>query len=144
MWLVLKTEQSDLFPEWNVQRIQVRSVDRLPKLKQIGMTTNGVTLSKHLPDLVEAEDCAKLMPYQTKVNIVVLPDNRNELRDFCNLTRDWPIDVRFIEYMPFDANQWQTDGFVRSLKPSPIHHLAHSNALTRLTRTIRIHRKRGV
>jgi cyclic pyranopterin phosphate synthase len=116
-------------------------------LEQIGMTTNGVTLSKQLPDLVEAgmthvnisldsleaekfatmtrrpasyharvmqaiEDCATLLPYKTKVNIVVLPDNRNELQDFCDLTRDWPIDVRFIEYMPFNANEWDTAEFI--------------------------------
>jgi cyclic pyranopterin phosphate synthase len=116
-------------------------------LEQIGMTTNGVTLSKQLPDLVAAgmthvnisldsllpekfaqltrrpatyhakvmqavEDCAKLLPNQTKINCVVLPDNVNELQDFCELTRDLPIDVRFIEYMPFNANEWQTDGFV--------------------------------
>jgi cyclic pyranopterin phosphate synthase len=106
-----------------------------------------VTLSKQLPDLVEAgmthvnisldsleaekfatmtrrpasyharvmqaiEDCATLLPYKTKVNIVVLPDNRNELQDFCDLTRDWPIDVRFIEYMPFNANEWDTAEFI--------------------------------
>jgi cyclic pyranopterin phosphate synthase len=58
------------------------------------------------------EDCAKLLPNQTKINCVVLPDNVNELQDFCELTRDLPIDVRFIEYMPFNANEWQTDGFV--------------------------------
>eukprot|EP00934_Nitzschia_sp_Nitz4_P006336 Nitzschia sp. Nitz4//scaffold28_size193895//188004//189317//NITZ4_001694-RA/size193895-processed-gene-0.241-mRNA-1//1//CDS//3329546069//6326//frame0 len=116
-------------------------------LKQIGITTNGVTLSKHLPALVEAglthvnisldslqpgkfarltrrppayfdrvmqsiEDCARLLPHQTKINCVVLPDNVNELQEFCELTRQFPMDVRFIEYMPFNDNQWQTGGFV--------------------------------
>jgi cyclic pyranopterin phosphate synthase len=116
-------------------------------LEQIGMTTNGVTLSKQLPDLVAAgmthvnisldsllpekfakltrrpasyhakvmqavEDCAKLLPNQTKINCVVLPDVVDELQDFCELTRDLPIDIRFIEYMPFNANEWKTDGFV--------------------------------
>ena len=116
-------------------------------LKQIGMTTNGVTLSKNLPDLVDAglthvnisldsldpdkfarltrrppsyhakvmeaiEDCANRLPYRTKINCVVLPDNANELQEFAELTRRWPVDVRFIEYMPFNDNLWQTDGFV--------------------------------
>lgn len=116
-------------------------------LKQIGMTTNGVTLSKHLPELVEAglthvnvsldslqpekfarltrrpssyhtrvleaiEDCARLLPHRTKINCVVLPDNVEELQSFCELTRHMPIDVRFIEYMPFNDNQWETGGFV--------------------------------
>lgn len=116
-------------------------------LEQIGMTTNGITLSKHLPDLVDAgmthvnisldsllsskfarltrrppsyharviqaiENCAKLLPHRTKVNVVVLPDNVDELKNFCELTRDMPVDVRFIEYMPFNKNQWQPEGFV--------------------------------
>jgi len=116
-------------------------------LDHIGMTTNGVTLSKHLPDLVAAglthvnvsldslepekfarltrrppsyhtkviqaiEDCASMLPYRTKINCVVLPDNANELADFAELTRHLPVDVRFIEYMPFNDNLWQSDGFV--------------------------------
>lgn len=117
------------------------------QLQQIGMTTNGVTLAKHLPDLVEAgmthinisldsldadkfarltrrppsyhervmeaiEECAKYLPGRTKINCVVMPDNVNELEAFCELTRHMPLDVRFIEYMPFNENQWQTNGFV--------------------------------
>lgn len=116
-------------------------------LEQIGMTTNGVTLSKYLPDLVTAgmthvnisldslqpekfarltrrpknyhtrvmqaiEDCAKLLPNRTKVNCVVLPDNLDEIQDFCEMTRDLPVDIRFIEYMPFNENKWDTKGFV--------------------------------
>jgi len=116
-------------------------------LDQIGMTTNGVTLSKHLPDLVDAglthvnvsldslnpdkfakltrrppayfdrvmqaiEDCAKYLPNQTKINCVVMPENANELQDFAELSRRMPVDIRFIEYMPFNANQWGTDDFL--------------------------------
>lgn len=38
--------------------------------------------------------------------------NDNELIDFVNLTKDRPLDVRFIEYMPFSGNQWNTDKMV--------------------------------
>ena len=41
-----------------------------------------------------------------------MPDNVDELQDFCELSRNLPVDVRFIEYMPFNENQWRTDGFV--------------------------------
>ena len=41
-----------------------------------------------------------------------MPDNVNELQSFCELSRNLPIDVRFIEYMPFNENNWQTNGFV--------------------------------
>jgi cyclic pyranopterin phosphate synthase len=125
----------------------VYDLNQLDTLEQIGMTTNGVTLSKHLPDLVDAgmthvnisldsldadkfarltrrppsyhgrvlqaiEDCATLLPNKTKINCVVMPDNVDELQSFAELTRHFPVDVRFIEYMPFNENQWQTDGFV--------------------------------
>lgn len=32
--------------------------------------------------------------------------NDDELIDFVKLTKDRPIDVRFIEYMPFSGNNW--------------------------------------
>ena len=126
----------------------VAGLNRLENpLEQIGMTTNGVTLSKHLPALVDAglthvnvsldslnpdkfarltrrppayfdrvmqaiEDCAKYLPNQTKVNCVVMPENANELQDFAELSRHMPIDIRFIEYMPFNDNQWETGDFL--------------------------------
>jgi len=116
-------------------------------LEHIGMTTNGVTLSRNLPDLVAAgmthvnisldslqadkfakltrrpesyhtkvmkaiEDCANILPNRTKINCVVLPDNADEMQEFAELTKDMPIDVRFIEYMPFNENNWGTGEFV--------------------------------
>lgn len=42
-----------------------------------------------------------------QVNVVVMRGvNDDELADFVALTRDRPINVRFIEYMPFDGNVW--------------------------------------
>ena len=47
-----------------------------------------------------------------KINCVLmrdtpgLPGNEHELLDFARLSMDRPIDVRFIEYMPFDGNAW--------------------------------------
>lgn len=32
--------------------------------------------------------------------------NDDELNDFVELTRDKELDVRFIEYMPFEGNKW--------------------------------------
>ena len=43
-----------------------------------------------------------------KVNCVVMRGvNDDELLDFVALTRERAINVRFIEYMPFDGNAWQ-------------------------------------
>lgn len=45
---------------------------------------------------------------ETKVNVVVLPGiNDDELLDFVEFSRENPVTVRFIEFMPFLANNWQ-------------------------------------
>ncbi len=48
-----------------------------------------------------------------KVNAVVMRGiNDDELVDFVALTEALPIEVRFIEYMPFDGNGWANDKLV--------------------------------
>ena len=42
-----------------------------------------------------------------QLNVVVMRgSNEDELADFVEFTKDKNIDVRFIEYMPFDGNRW--------------------------------------
>jgi cyclic pyranopterin phosphate synthase len=44
-----------------------------------------------------------------KVNVVLMRGvNDDEILDFVEMTRHDPINVRFIEYMPFDGNKWET------------------------------------
>lgn len=38
--------------------------------------------------------------------------NDSEIKDFVELTRSKPIEVRFIEYMPFDGNRWNKNKMV--------------------------------
>ena len=48
-----------------------------------------------------------------QVNVVVMRGiNDDELADFVELTRKLPINVRFIEYMPFDGNVWSNSQMV--------------------------------
>nr|GLL22425.1 cyclic pyranopterin monophosphate synthase, mitochondrial isoform X1 [Ipomoea trifida] len=48
-----------------------------------------------------------------KVNCVVMRGfNDDEICDFIELTRDKPINVRFIEFMPFDGNVWNAKKLV--------------------------------
>lgn len=120
----------------------------------IGMTTNGITLAKQLPDLVNAGlssmnlsldtldapkfaaltrrpaaymdrvwqalemavgefggDNARLV---TKVNCVVQRGiNDDEIAAFIRLTDQFPgLQVRFIEYMPFTSNGWNSNKLV--------------------------------
>ncbi|EFX03854.1 molybdopterin cofactor biosynthetic protein [Grosmannia clavigera kw1407] len=48
-----------------------------------------------------------------KINCVVMRGlNDGEMVDFVGLTRDHDLEVRFIEYMPFDGNRWSTGKMV--------------------------------
>jgi cyclic pyranopterin phosphate synthase len=45
--------------------------------------------------------------FNVKVNTVLIKGfNDNEIVDFVALTKDLPICIRFIEFMPFDGNKW--------------------------------------
>lgn len=49
------------------------------------------------------------------MNVVVMKgQNDDEIPDFVELTRKQPLNVRFIEYMPFDGNRWSNDKMVSS------------------------------
>ncbi len=46
--------------------------------------------------------------FSIKINVVAMAGvNEDEIRDFIHLTRDFPLHVRFIEFMPFTGNQWE-------------------------------------
>lgn len=48
-----------------------------------------------------------------KMNVVVMKGfNCDELINFTEFIKDRPIEVRFIEFMPFDKNQWQNNKFI--------------------------------
>ena len=51
--------------------------------------------------------------FKVKINVVVVKGlNDQEILDFVNLTKDQSITVRFIEFMPFDGNNWNADKLV--------------------------------
>ena len=121
-------------------------------IHSIGITTNGITLSKQLPTLIESglthvnisldtlssdkfvtitrrkgyhkvmqsiQDSMHLLQpnneRRVKVNCVVMKDvNDDEIIDFCNLFNDInkPLDIRFIEWMPFYNNKWNSNRLV--------------------------------
>ncbi|MET0466665.1 MAG: GTP 3',8-cyclase MoaA [Chitinophagaceae bacterium] len=50
---------------------------------------------------------------QVKLNVVVMKGvNEEEILDFIAWTKHSPIDVRFIEFMPFDGNKWSGEQVV--------------------------------
>ncbi|XP_034078350.1 molybdenum cofactor biosynthesis protein 1 isoform X1 [Gymnodraco acuticeps] len=93
----------------------------LPKLKDTGLDLINISLDTLVPakfefivrrkgfhKVMEGIDKAIEMGYNpVKVNCVVMRGlNEDELLDFVALTEKKPLDVRFIEYMPFDGNKW--------------------------------------
>jgi cyclic pyranopterin phosphate synthase len=48
--------------------------------------------------------------FHVKINVVVTRGlNEMEIRDFIAWTRDYPVHIRFIEFMPFDGNHWTSN-----------------------------------
>ncbi len=95
---------------------------KLPRLHAAGVNLLNISLDTLHPDrftfitrrkgfdLVQrAIDEALALGYcPLKINCVVMRGfNDDELVDFVALTEHQPIEVRFIEFMPFDGNGWQ-------------------------------------
>jgi cyclic pyranopterin phosphate synthase len=48
--------------------------------------------------------------FHVKVNVVVMKGiNEHEINDFVAWTKDVPVHVRFIEFMPFEGNRWTSN-----------------------------------
>lgn len=108
----------------------------------LGLTTNALSLHKHLDALIEADlrsinisldtfdaerfkqiarrdgfgtvwaniRSAMSRGIRVKVNMVVMRGvNDDEILRFMELTREHPVHVRFIEFMPFAGNHWGRD-----------------------------------
>ncbi|GAB2779537.1 GTP 3',8-cyclase MoaA [Actinomadura fibrosa] len=51
--------------------------------------------------------------FNVKINVVLIRGvNDEELLEFIHLTRNLPVSVRFIEFMPFDGNNWDMSKMV--------------------------------
>ncbi|XP_013912009.1 PREDICTED: molybdenum cofactor biosynthesis protein 1 [Thamnophis sirtalis] len=93
----------------------------LPRLKEAGLDAINISLDTLVPAkfefIVRRKGFHKVMEgihkaldlgyNPVKVNCVIMRGlNEDELLDFVSLTEKQPLDVRFIEYMPFDGNKW--------------------------------------
>jgi len=102
---------------------------KLPALQQAGLTHLNISLDTLIPEKFEfvsrrpkaghgkvmraIEDSLKLGFTPVKVNCVVMRGlNEDEIINFVEQTKDKALDVRFIEYMPFDGNKWNTKKMV--------------------------------
>lgn len=63
--------------------------------------------------------------FNVKLNAVLIKGfNDNEIIDFIELTKELPISVRFIEFMPFDGNKWDK---AKMVSYAEIMEIVHSN-----------------
>ena len=88
------------------------SIDTLEKEKY-----KDITRRDYVDQACKGLEAAKRVGIPSiKVNVVALRGfNDHELSNFVHLTKDYPITVRFIELMPFDAQQiWKTGKFFRA------------------------------
>ncbi|MHB9022993.1 MAG: GTP 3',8-cyclase MoaA [Armatimonadota bacterium] len=99
------------------------------RLKEAGLTAVNISLdtlhperfrqitnSDCLGEVLAGIDTALAVGFSpVKLNVVVIAGtNDDELCDFIEFVRNRPINVRFIEYMPFQGNRWQQDGLLPS------------------------------
>ncbi|GLT72339.1 hypothetical protein SLA2020_442840 [Shorea laevis] len=100
---------------------------KLPKLKECGLTSVNISLDTLVPAkfefmtrrkgherVMESINTAIDLGYNpVKVNCVVMRGfNDDEICDFIKLTHEKPINIRFIEFMPFDGNVWNVKKLV--------------------------------
>jgi len=97
----------DLFKAAGITSINV-SLDTLQKnkFKQLTRRDEFERVKNNIDLLLQHN-------FKVKVNAVVVKGvNDDELLDFVKWTQHTPIDVRFIEFMPFEGNQWKSDKLV--------------------------------
>lgn len=86
------------------------SLDSLQKekFKQITQRDHFETVWKNIHSAIERK-------IHVKLNVVLMKDfNEDEIFDFVNLTKDLPIHIRFIEFMPFAQNGWNQSKVVNN------------------------------
>jgi cyclic pyranopterin phosphate synthase len=95
----------------------------LPALKQAGITSLNVSLDTLQADkfqLITRRDQFQRVydnihlllqnGIRAKVNVVIMKDfNDTEIIDFVRWTKDTPVHIRFIEFMPFQGNRWTSN-----------------------------------
>ena len=101
----------------------IRIDDMLPEIQQAGFRSINISLDtlkrdrflqitrRDYFDRVRRNiDLLVSEGIPVKINMVVMKGvNDDEILDFVELTREQPVEVRFIEFMPFDGNRWSSN-----------------------------------
>ena len=97
----------DTFKEAGVKELNL-SIDSLVEEK-----FNKITRRNYFSQFIKNLELLDNHGFKLKLNVVVMKGfNDNEIIDFIELTKDKPLMIRFIEFMPFDGNQWNKEKLV--------------------------------
>jgi len=101
---ILLDRYVDFFESIGMRSINI-SLDTLNE----GRFTN-ITKSPAIEKVKSNIDLLLKKNFSLKINNVVMRGvNDDEIIDFVRMTKDLPLHVRFIEFMPFNGNNWYTD-----------------------------------
>ena len=104
---ILVDQFIDTFKDAGIKAINV-SLDSLNKDR-----FNNITKRNYFDKVMSNIDLLIESGFKVKINAVVMKNiNDDEIIDFIKLTHNKPIHIRFIEFMPFDGNQWNWDKMV--------------------------------
>ena len=97
----------DTFKEAGIRERNL-SIDSLVEEK-----FNKITRRNYFSQFIKNLELLDNHGFKLKLNVVVMKGfNDNEIIDFIELTKDKPLMIRFIEFMPFDGNQWNKEKLV--------------------------------
>jgi len=94
----------DVLQQANVRSLNI-SLDTLhaDKFQLVTRRNQFDTVTKNIQLLLHKN-------FHVKINVVVMNGlNDNEINDFIEWTKDTPVHVRFIEFMPFSGNRWTSN-----------------------------------
>jgi len=101
---VLVDKFIDTFKKANLKTINI-SIDSIDKEK-----FNEITRRNFYDKIVNNIELLLTTGFRVKLNVVAIRGvNDNEIHSFINLSKDYDLAVRFIEFMPFDGNKWNWD-----------------------------------
>ncbi|MBX2959959.1 MAG: GTP 3',8-cyclase MoaA [Flavobacteriales bacterium] len=104
---ILLEKYIDLFKKCGVKDINV-SLDTLNKEK-----FEQITRRDYFDKVLSNIDLYEENGFNVKINNVIIKGtNDDEIADFIAFTKDRNIAIRFIEFMPFDGNKWNTEKII--------------------------------
>lgn len=104
---VLVDKFMDIFKQSGLRHVNI-SIDSLQKDK-----FNRITRRNYFDKVISNIHLLLKNDFHLKFNTVVIRnENEDEILDFVEWTRNTPVHIRFIEFMPFDGNKWQWDKVV--------------------------------